>query len=69
VWDWLRVPATCRGAGCIEINGEFCAWTRGLDLEQPCVRHSLEKHLGKNIDSFLQNNSWEALENYEPFPT
>jgi len=68
VWDWLCVPATCRGAGCIEINGEFCVWTRGLDLKQPCVSDSIEKHLGKNFDSFEQNSSWEALEDYEPFP-
>ncbi len=68
VWDWLRVPATCRGAGCVEINGEFCVWTRGLDLNQPCVRDSLERHLGRPFDSFHQNASWEPLEDYDPFP-
>ena len=68
VWDWLGVPATCRGAGCIEINGEFCVWTRGLDLKQRCVSEPLEKHLGKNFDSFEQNSAWEALEDYVPFP-
>ena len=43
-------------------------WTRGLDLNQPCVRDSLERHLGRPFDSFQQNASWEPLEDYDPFP-
>jgi hypothetical protein len=54
-WDWLNVAACCSGAGCININGQFAAWTRWTPVGIEQQRKNLTDALGEPVCTMRQN--------------
>jgi hypothetical protein len=51
LWDWVGMAAPIAGVGCIQINGQFMAWTRwtraGLDAAEDILAPVLGARIGE----------------------